>query len=277
MNMDELITQLNELHVKVAPGTLRRWASQELIPSPARYQEQGQKGWLSDWPEETVWQAAVTHTFLHKKWLTTNKLVAVRKIALKCLSNDTTLIKLLNVARYDYREDMFGKQTGYGPYAAFVTSWISCYLKAKFKFPIDMPSLTTFKDIEDIDHSHSLEIAVTKDVVTKDFVLFDRWEFIWEPTPEFEAMIMSGSARDEYTQAKWERINLLRRRENEIKAQLALLKNELDSIQVELLDLDPSSIFDISGGVTTNESSSDTVGPIGEGAKTTRGSRETRD
>ena len=61
MRLEEIQKQLEALGLNIPAGTLRRWASESLIPSPERYQNPVGRGWLSDWPDETLPETLTVH------------------------------------------------------------------------------------------------------------------------------------------------------------------------------------------------------------------------
>jgi len=61
MRLEEIQKQLEALGLNIPAGTLRRWASEGLIPNPKRYQNPEGRGWLSDWPDETLPETLTVH------------------------------------------------------------------------------------------------------------------------------------------------------------------------------------------------------------------------
>lgn len=65
-NLNGIVSQLKAIiGVKMSKSTLRRWASEELIPKP-KIEEIGSKDRLWVWPQETVEQAAIIYTLRNK-------------------------------------------------------------------------------------------------------------------------------------------------------------------------------------------------------------------
>ncbi len=65
MNIESVKDKLRALGVTIPTGTIRRWSAEGLIPPPLRVQNPDGRGWLSDWPEATVEEAAAVWAVRH--------------------------------------------------------------------------------------------------------------------------------------------------------------------------------------------------------------------
>ncbi len=65
MNIESVTDKLRALGLMIPAGTIRRWSAEGLIPPPLRVQNPDGRGWLSDWPEATVEEAAAVWAVRH--------------------------------------------------------------------------------------------------------------------------------------------------------------------------------------------------------------------
>lgn len=79
MRLEEIQKQLEALGLNIPAGTLRRWASEGLIPNPKRYQNPEGRGWLSDWPDETLPEVLTVQILKDIQRLTNAEIAEARK------------------------------------------------------------------------------------------------------------------------------------------------------------------------------------------------------
>lgn len=84
MTLLEVISKAKELTGEAIPaGTVRRWASEGLVPTPTKVPITGPSGGMrGDWPEESAAEVAATWRTLRGKWLhPTREAVRVARMA----------------------------------------------------------------------------------------------------------------------------------------------------------------------------------------------------
>ncbi len=106
MDTGELVAELEKiLGVKIPRGTLRRWASEELISGPTPYGRKGQRGGCYySWPIEAFEDAAVVYTLRNRDllwgktirgWPTTKKGKEKTTVSTKMLLEAKKMVKHL--------------------------------------------------------------------------------------------------------------------------------------------------------------------------------------
>lgn len=148
MRLEQIQDKLKELGIEKPLGTLRRWASEGLVPSPNKYQNPNGRGQLSDWPEEFIWEAAAVEVIKKYKFKwsksTPEAIKEARRIAKEIVSKIENPKYTLPASS---GSDSSG-QEGYFIHSKelqeLILMWIITVEKVKQGWPIEKPAKVRF-------------------------------------------------------------------------------------------------------------------------------------
>jgi len=153
MEFEELQVRLRQVGVVVKDGTLRRWATTDLIDGPKRFSKQRRRGQFWDWPEQSVEDAAAVWALknLDTYWANPNH-DTIRRVKNKAKELHELYTRHLTLDKLqgdEYRKDV----TPEGETGTFVHSydlhpliilWIITVEKVRHKAAVEEKRLLTF-------------------------------------------------------------------------------------------------------------------------------------